>query len=105
MNVVQYSDYGRSVRFALTSRPLRGADVEIVLDLYRGSAPISQTTLARVDRRDAYTVLVRCRRHLERQGLHAVSHAPLPNPDVFIDEPDPRHSLPVAAFDWMFEAS
>ena len=105
MNVVQYSDYSQSVRFALTSRPERGSIVAIVLDLFRGSAPVSQTTLARVDRRDVYKVLLRCRRHLERQGLHAVAPAPLPHPAVFVDAPDPRASLPVAAFDWMFEAS
>ena len=104
MNVVLYSDYADSVRYVLTSQPRRGDEVEIVLDLFRGAAPLSQTTLARVGRREAPQVLLRCRSHLERQGLRAATHAPQPKPVPVEDRSDPRHSLPVAAFDWMFEA-
>ena len=104
MNVIQYSDYNETIRYALSSRPQRGAEVEIVLDLFRGSSPMSQTTLARVDRKDAPSVLLRCRRDLEGRGLHAVARAPVPTPELSFEQMDPRQSLPVAAFDWMFEA-
>ena len=104
MTAARYSDYSQSVRYALSTRPQPGFAVEIVLDLFRGSAPLSRTTLARVAGRDASAVMQRCRRHLEGQGLHAVSRAPIPDLPGVPADPDPRHTLPVAAFDWMFEA-
>ena len=103
MNVVRYSDHCSPIGYVLASRECPTGEVEIVLELYRGSALASRTVLAKVAARDERTVTVRCRRHLQRQGIEAALGVPPPRLDL-AGSLDPRHSLPVAAFDWMFEA-
>ena len=107
MDATPFTDFASSIRYALTPRPAPGGRVDIVLDLYRGAVPAHTRTIARIEPGQADSLLRTCRRHLERRGAHALVAAvtALPAPRRRQPAAEPRHAAPMAAFDWMFEAS